>query len=30
VLTFIGTFWRGPYWHLYWPGQAWPELPTRI
>jgi quinol-cytochrome oxidoreductase complex cytochrome b subunit len=30
ALTFIGTFCRGPYWHLYWPWQAWPELPTRI
>jgi quinol-cytochrome oxidoreductase complex cytochrome b subunit len=30
VLTFIGTFCRGPYWQLYWPWQAWPELPTRI
>ncbi|HEX8953077.1 MAG TPA: cytochrome b N-terminal domain-containing protein [Polyangia bacterium] len=30
VLTFIGTFCRGPYWHLYWPWQAWPQLPTRI
>jgi cytochrome b-561 len=30
VLTFIGTFCRGPYWHLYWPWQAWPEMPTRI
>jgi quinol-cytochrome oxidoreductase complex cytochrome b subunit len=30
ILTFIGTFCRGPYWHLYWPWQAWPQLPTRI
>jgi len=30
VLTFVGTFCRGPYWQLYWPWQAWPELPTRI
>jgi quinol-cytochrome oxidoreductase complex cytochrome b subunit len=30
VLTLIGTFCRGPYWHLYWPWQSWPELPTRI
>ena len=30
VLTLIGTFLRGPYWHLYWPWQAWPEIPTRI
>jgi cytochrome b-561 len=30
VLTFIGTFCRGPYWHLYWPWQSWPVLPTRI
>ncbi len=30
VLTFVGTFCRGPYWQLYWPWQAWIELPTRI
>ncbi len=30
VLTVIGTFFRGPYWHFYWPWQPWPELPGRI
>ncbi len=30
VLTVIGTYCRGPYWHLYWPWQQWPELPRRI
>jgi len=30
VLTVIGTFLRGPYWHFYWPWQPWPELPSRI
>lgn len=30
LLTFVGTFCRGPYWHLYWPWQSWPDLPTRI
>ena len=30
LLTFVGTFCRGPYWHLYWPWQAWLELPSRI
>jgi len=30
LLTFIGLFMRGPYWHLYWPWQEWPQLPTRI
>ena len=30
VFTFIGTFMRGPYWHFYWPWQAWPEIPARI
>jgi len=30
VLTLVGTFLRGPYWLLYWPWQAWPEIPTRI
>jgi quinol-cytochrome oxidoreductase complex cytochrome b subunit len=30
VLTLVGTFLRGPYWHFYWPWQAWPEIPVRI
>jgi quinol-cytochrome oxidoreductase complex cytochrome b subunit len=30
VFTLIGTFCRGPYWHFYWPWQAWPEIPTRL
>jgi quinol-cytochrome oxidoreductase complex cytochrome b subunit len=30
VLTLVGTFLRGPYWEIYWPWQAWPDLPTRI
>ena len=30
VMTVIGTFLRGPYWHFYWPWQPWPELPSRI
>ncbi len=30
ALTFIGTFMRGPYWQIYWPWQAWPEMPTRL
>ncbi len=30
VLTLIGTFARGPYWHFYWPWEAWPEIPGRI
>ncbi len=30
VFTFIGTFLRGPYWHFYWPWEAWPEIPGRI
>ena len=30
VLTLVGTFLRGPYWHFFWPWQAWPEIPTRI
>ena len=30
VLTVVGTFLRGPYWHFYWPWQSWPELPGRI
>ena len=27
LLTIVGTFMRGPYWHFYWPWQAWPEHP---
>ena len=30
ALTLIGLLCRGPYWHFYWPWQAWPEIPTRI
>ncbi len=30
LLTLIGTFLRGPYWHFYWPWEAWPVIPTRI
>jgi cytochrome b-561 len=30
VLTLIGTFLRGPYWHFYWPWEPWPEVPGRI
>lgn len=30
VFTLVGTFLRGPYWHMYWPWEAWPEIPTRI
>jgi quinol-cytochrome oxidoreductase complex cytochrome b subunit len=30
VLTLVGTFLRGPYWHFYWPWEAWPEIPSRI
>jgi cytochrome b-561 len=30
ALTIVGTFLRGPYWHFYWPWEAWPEIPTRI
>jgi quinol-cytochrome oxidoreductase complex cytochrome b subunit len=30
VFTVIGTFCRGPYWHFYWPWQAWPVIPTRL
>jgi hypothetical protein len=29
VLTLVGT-WRGPYWHFYWPWEAWPDIPSRI
>ena len=30
VFTLVGTFLRGPYWHFYWPWEAWPEIPGRI
>lgn len=30
VLVLIGLLMRGPYWQLYWPWQAWPELPRRL
>jgi quinol-cytochrome oxidoreductase complex cytochrome b subunit len=30
VLTLVGTLMRGPYWRLYWPWQAWTEIPTRL
>jgi cytochrome b-561 len=29
VLTVVGTFLRGPYWHFYWPWEAWPSPPPR-
>jgi len=30
LLTVVGTVMRGPSWQLYWPWQAWPEIPSRI
>jgi quinol-cytochrome oxidoreductase complex cytochrome b subunit len=30
VMTLIGLMCRGPYWHFYWPWQAWPEIPAKI
>jgi quinol-cytochrome oxidoreductase complex cytochrome b subunit len=30
ALTIVGTLMRGPYWHFYWPWEAWPEIPARI
>ncbi len=30
ALTIVGTFMRGPYWNLFWPWEAWPEIPSRI
>ena len=30
VLTVVGMFLRGPYWHIYWPWNPWPEIPGRI
>ncbi|MBS1788427.1 MAG: cytochrome b N-terminal domain-containing protein [Acidobacteria bacterium] len=30
VLTVVGTFLRGPYWHFYWPWEHWPEMPKKF
>ena len=30
ALTFVGMVLRGPFWQIYWPWQAWPEIPGRI
>jgi cytochrome b-561 len=30
LLTFIGTFCRGPYWQFFWPWEPWPDIPTRL
>jgi cytochrome b-561 len=30
LLTFVGTFMRGPSWQLYWPWESWPEIPRRF
>ena len=30
VLVLIGMLMRGPYWQLYWPWQAWPEMLRRL
>jgi quinol-cytochrome oxidoreductase complex cytochrome b subunit len=30
VLTVVGTFLRGPHWHIYWPWEAWPVSPPSI
>jgi cytochrome b-561 len=30
VLVLIGLLMRGPYWQLFWPWQAWPEMPRRL
>ena len=30
VLTVVGMFLRGPYWHIYWPWEAWPDIPGRF
>jgi quinol-cytochrome oxidoreductase complex cytochrome b subunit len=30
LLTLLGTFCRGPYWHFYWPWETWPEIPARL
>lgn len=30
ALIAVGVFLRGPYWHLYWPGAPWPEMPRAL
>jgi quinol-cytochrome oxidoreductase complex cytochrome b subunit len=30
ALTYVALFLRGPFWELYWPWEAWPEMPSRI
>jgi cytochrome b-561 len=30
VLTIVGTFLRGPYWHFFWPWDTWPETPKHF
>ncbi len=30
LLTFVGTYMRGPYWNFYWPWERWPELPVKF
>jgi quinol-cytochrome oxidoreductase complex cytochrome b subunit len=30
ALTIVGTFLRGPYWHFFWPWEAWPETPRHF
>lgn len=30
IFTIIGTFMRGPYWNLYWPWEAWPDMPVKF
>jgi quinol-cytochrome oxidoreductase complex cytochrome b subunit len=30
IFTIIGTFMRGPYWELYWPWEAWHEMPVKF
>ena len=30
ILTFVGTFMRGPFWELYMPWQNWGEIPRRF
>ena len=27
ILIMVGVYLRGPYWRIYWPGQARPETP---
>jgi quinol-cytochrome oxidoreductase complex cytochrome b subunit len=30
ALTYLGTYMRGPYWHVYWPWESWEQIPPKL